>query len=92
MKKFDYVICKHCKWVAFKVSRDHAKKEVAKFNKYFDTLNIAQQIEYYNGNKSSIRNYERCNLCGTCYHNFRKAKKSEVPYGSTVSPIINRND
>lgn len=92
MTKFDYVICKYCSCVMFKVSRSYAKKEVNKFNKYFDSLNIAQQIEYYNGNKSSIRNYEKCMSCGTCYHNFRKAKKFEVPFGSTVSPIISRKD
>ncbi len=86
------VICKFCKWVHFEVSRKYAKKEVEDFNRYFDTLGKEKQEEYYGGKKASIRNYERCMLCGTCYHNFRRAKKSEIPLGSTLNPIISKKD
>lgn len=89
---YKYVICKHCKWVMFEVTREYAKNQVKEFNEYFDTLTKEQQQDFYGGNKSSIRSYESCMLCGTCYHNFRKAKKSEVPFGSTVNPIISRKD
>jgi hypothetical protein len=86
------VTCIHCKWCAFEVSRRYAKKEVKDFNKYFDSLDKKTQEQCYGGKKASIRNYERCMLCGTCYHNFRHAKKNEIPNGSTLDPIISKKD
>jgi protein-arginine kinase activator protein McsA len=92
INKFNYVICKFCNWVHFKVSRKYAINEVNKFNKYFNSLSKEDQVLFYKNTKASIRNYECCNLCGTCYHNFRRAKKNELPNGSTISPIIDRKD
>lgn len=87
----NYVTCKHCKWVHFSVTRKYAKSQVSKFNEYYDTLTKEVQ-QQYGGHKSSIRSYERCMLCGTCYHNFRKSKKGDAPIGCTVSPIIRSQD
>lgn len=91
--KFKYVICKFCGWIHFQVSREYAKSEVKSFNEMFDKLSKEQQELYYGGRKSSVRNYEYCHLCGTCYHNFRNVtKKDKFPNGSTISPIITRKD
>jgi succinate dehydrogenase/fumarate reductase-like Fe-S protein len=94
MKKsiFKPVICLHRKWVAFEVSRKYAEKEVKNFNTYYDNLPFSTQQDFYGGKKSSIKQYERCMLCGTCYHNFRRAKKNEIPLGSTLNPIISKKD
>jgi len=82
------VICKSCGWVSFAVTRKKAENEVKSFNEYFDTLTKKEQKEYYGGRKSTIDFYEHCFLCNGPYTNFRKAKNSEVPYGSTLQPII----
>lgn len=88
-KPIKYVICK-CGWVSFQVSRKHAENEVNVFNEFYDKS--LKEVQDMYGGRSSIRTYERCGFCGTCYHNFRNAKKSEIPFGSTVSPIINKKD
>lgn len=85
MDKFG--ICKKCKWVYFFVSRQYAENEVKKFNEYFETLSDDKKKDYYGGKGSNIKSYEFCH-CGESYKNFRDALNSEVPSGSTVSPII----
>lgn len=42
--------------------------------------------------KSSIKQYEMCFFCGGQYKNFRKCKNNEIPIGSTLNPIIYRNE
>jgi NADH pyrophosphatase NudC (nudix superfamily) len=90
IKKFKNVTCKYCGWVHFEVTREYAKNQVKTFNKYYDSLSEEKQQEYYGGNKSFIRTYERCMFCGTCYHNMRKYKKGDSPMGCTLNPIITR--
>lgn len=86
------VTCKKCGWVHMQVSRIYAEDEVKKFNTYFDSLSKKEQETYYSSKKSSIRIYEVCNLCGTCYHNFRRFKDGDCPTGCTIGPIINKKD
>ena len=86
--KHKHRICKVCKWVAFPVTRKYAEAEVKKFNKYYSTLTEQDQISHYGGHGSSITRYETCTFCGGSYKNFRAAKNSEVPFGSTMGPII----
>lgn len=92
MKKFKYVICKTCKWVAFEVTRKYAEKEVFKFNEYYSMLSKKQQKELYGGKNSRIETYEHCFLCHGTYKNFRIAKNAELPFGSTCQPIIKRTE
>lgn len=80
--------CNQCGWVAFGVTREHAEHEVASFNKYFDTLTRQQQIDFYGGEPSGIRQYEKCMLCGGSYKNFRDSKPGDCPEGCTLNPII----
>jgi hypothetical protein len=88
MKKYNYRLCKQCKWVYFGVTKKYALSESRKFNEYFLSLNEKQQREYYSGKGNHIENYVNCYVCGNHWTNFRKAKNSEIPNGSTVSPII----
>lgn len=87
-----YVLCKKCFWVHFEVSREHAESEVKKFNEYFQTLSEEDKDRLYGGIPSMIQKYERCNMCGGSYKNFRVAKSEEVPFGSRVGPIIGKKE
>lgn len=80
--------CNGCNWVGFPVSREFALGEVIKFNNYFSTLSPEQQETYYRGKGATIGDYEFCRRCGTSHTNFRVTTPEEVPFGSTVNPII----
>ena len=83
------LICNACGWVHFKVARKYAESQVAAFSLYFNSLTKEEQDRHYGGKPSSIKDYESCMRCNNSYKNFRDAKESEVPYGSTLNPIIN---
>lgn len=85
------VTCLKCGWVYFEVTRAYAEDEVKRFNEYFDSLPKEQQDEFYGGNKSSVKNYERC-WCGNDYKNFRLSKEGDCPTGCTQSPMIRKED
>lgn len=80
------VICTKCKWVSFAVTRAYAEDEVKRFNAYYNLLTRKEQVSYYGGKGSSVKGYEGCMLCGG--QDFRLATEKEVPYGSTLSPVI----
>jgi len=84
------VKCSKCKWVHFVVSREYAEAEVERFNKFYEGLD-SETKSHYNG-PSKIKNYEGCMLCGNSYKNFVDAEDGDVPMGSTMSPIIAKND
>jgi len=90
MFKYKMAECRDCHWVHFCVTRKHAESEVKKFNEYFKTLPLKQRKEFYGNKPSMIVDYEGCFRCGNSYKNFKKAKK--IPYGSTIQPIIYRNE
>ena len=81
--------CLKCGWVHFAVTRKNAEKEVANFNKYFNTLTKKEQKDYYGGKGSTIKTYERCFKCGGTHKSFIPAKK--IPFGSTIQPIISED-
>lgn len=84
----EQVTCNTCGWVHFGVTRKYAEDEVERFNKYFDGLPKETQEQLYGGKKSSIAQYEKCNLCGNNWKNFRLAKEGDCPPGCTIGPII----
>jgi len=94
----NFVTCKNhfldgiCNWVSFRVSREYAENQVTIFNNFYETLPIKQQFELYSNCKATIKDYEHCHRCGGSYKNFRKSTRLEVPFGSTVNPIINRKE
>lgn len=79
------VQCKHCGWQHFAVSRKYAEAEVKSFNEYYDSLDSKVQNEFYGGRKSSINNYENCNLCNKPADMVAPTKEL---YGNTIGPII----
>lgn len=82
------VICKHCNWQHFGVTREYAEKSVAEFKSYYDTLSREDQVSHYGGEPASMASYEGCDLCGK--NDFRLSTDEEIEqiYGSTISPVI----
>ena len=79
--------CNGCGWVHFGISREHAEREVAHFNTYFEACN--QETKDMFGNKpSSIEQYEHCNGCGGPYTYMREFTAGDCPDGCTIGPII----
>jgi hypothetical protein len=91
MSSFKEVICP-CGNVAFEVTRLYAEDEVARFNEFYKMLPEDKQEEYYGGHCSDISNYEECIVCGRSYKEFREAKEEEIPFGSTLNPVIRKED
>jgi len=83
----DYT-CNKCGTVYFGVTREHAEKEVEEFNEMYENLSAGEQTRYYGGTKACITKYEKCDVCGNPYENFRIAKEEDCPIGCTLSPII----
>lgn len=79
--------CDRCGWIHFPVSRAFAQAEVEKFNVYYASLSKQVQQENYGGKPANIKQYEYC-WCGNHHSNFKAVKNSELPYGSTIGPII----
>jgi hypothetical protein len=86
-----YVTCLNCGWVHMSVSRAFAEKSVKEFNEYYETLTKRKKIDYYDGKKSNIKDYERCG-CGNSYKEFRDSKKGDCPDGCTIGPILDREE
>lgn len=86
--KTEYLKCPECNWVAFRVTRKYAERQVKRFNDYFATLTKQRQDEYYGGKGSSIKSYERCFRCGASHKKAKVALGTEVPMGSTIQPMI----
>lgn len=82
------VICNKCKWIHFSKSRKSCEEEVTSFNQYYDTLTPEKQDLYYGSKKSSLDTYLKCFRCGNDYKDFREALPEEIPYGSTIQPIM----
>jgi|GEM_PF-4086253 len=86
--------CSSCGWVHFVVSREHAEKEVVRFNEYFNKLGDKEKYEYYGGKPSSIVSYQHCFCCGNSYKEFvdYDVNKHNNINGHTLSPIMRREE
>lgn len=84
----NYLICKKCGWVHFGKSINDVIDELIRFRNYYETLSKKDQKEMYGGKCSSIADYMHCFRCNALYTEMRKAKKSELPFGSTIQPIL----
>lgn len=82
------LICKKCGWVHFGRSFNDVIDELSRFRKYYEYLSKKDQKEMYGGKCSSITDYMHCFRCNALYTEMRKAKKNEIPCGSTIQPIL----
>lgn len=73
--------CIHCKTVSVAVTREYAEKEVADFNRYYDSLPPSDK-KFFHGH-SSIDRY-RC--CGNM--KLRDFIEGDAPDGITMSAVI----
>lgn len=85
MDKMKSVTCLNCRRVSFAVSKEYIKKEVRKFNIYYEALSTEDKKMF--GGPSSESNYEKCIGCGGSYKDFRLMLEGECPIGCTVNPI-----
>ncbi len=84
--------CLKCGWVHFGNSLTEVTAELARFREYFDSLTAKEQFNFYGGRCSSIEDYTSCFCCGNPHTNFRDATDEEVPYGSTLQPILTETE
>ena len=82
--------CCKCGWVYFQVSKEYMLDEIKRFNEYFDTLTKEQQDKFYGGKKSDDKQYTKC-WCGNNFKYFVDAKPEDVPYGSSIGPMLDRD-
>lgn len=89
--EFPSVICKKCGWVHFGVPRAYVDEQNKIMLTYMKSISWQVRKKCYGFSKMKDYkpyNYERCFFCSGPYKNFRKAKKAEIPYGSTIQPIL----
>lgn len=90
-----YVSCSSCNWVHFEVSLDYCLKWEKDWAVYFDS--ITPEVRGFFGLTDSPPkiedSYLRCHRCNGSYKNFKELTDySKFPNGSTISPILNRNE
>jgi hypothetical protein len=88
-----HVSCNKCKWVHFEVSLDYCKKWEDEWKTYYKNLNAEGKKAY--GLKSAPKiedEYLNCSRCNNTYTDFHDSTDDEVPNGSTIGPILNRQE
>lgn len=87
-----YVICNNCKWVHFEVSLEYVLDWQNDWIDHWLKLDQEGRNNYGCTERppSYKPEYTTCHRCGGSHKNFRKAKKSEVPFGSTIGGILNK--
>ena len=86
------VICLACNWVHCQVSKEYVDKWEADWVIHWSTLTPEGRDAYgVNAGPPSSKQYLRCFLCSGPHTNFRDALDAEIPYGSTIQPILDRD-
>lgn len=88
------VTCKNCGWVSIELKKSVVIGSVARFNEYFKSLSRGEQLLYYRGKKSYIKDYKVCFRCGGSYKKFRDydSKTDANIDGHTINPILRRTE
>lgn len=92
MRKNKEVICLHCGWVHFEVSLEYVLDWQDSWIDYWLSLDERGRRLYGCKDRppSYKQEYLKCQRCGNSHKNFRKAKKKEIPFGSTIGPILTK--
>jgi len=87
-----YVICKACGWIHFEVSLEYLLEWQDSWIDHWLTMSKDSRKNYgVEKRPPSYKNkYLNCRACGCSHKNFRKARKKEIPTGSTIGPILTR--
>lgn len=83
------VKCRKCGWVHFERSLTEVSNEIVNFNNWFYQQTEAVR-EMYGGKPSSLDGYTACFRCNNTFRDFEDAEDGDVPYGSTIQPILSR--
>lgn len=83
------VKCRKCGWVHFERSLADVSNEIVRFNNWF-YQQPDKVREMYGGKPSSLEGYTCCFRCDNSYKDFVDADEGDVPYGSTIQPILSR--
>jgi len=92
MKENKEVICCSCGWVHFEVSLEYVLDWQDTWIDHW--LKFSEETRESYGIKDRPPSYKQeflnCHRCGESHKNFRKAKKKETPFGSTIGPILTK--
>ncbi len=86
-------ICLSCGWVHFQVSAAYVKHWEEDWKVFWEKSTPETRANYGCADAPpSAESYLHCANCGEFYLEFRDAKACEIPNGSTIGPILNRNE
>jgi hypothetical protein len=91
MKPDKTVICNKCGWVHFQVSLEYVQNWEKEWGQFWRD-STPRVREAYGCVKAppSREQYLKCFRCDNNYKNFRDTEDSEIPFGSTIQPILDR--
>jgi hypothetical protein len=85
------VTCNRCGRVHFVVTRAYAEEQVKQYNEFLRTLDDEER-KHYPRPPAFVSDYERCDMCGASYLDFRPFREGDCPMGCTLGPIIDRTE
>ncbi len=89
-----YVTCKDCGWVHFEVSLEYAKNWENEWIGHFEDMDVHARDSF--GLVDEPPKIEdtlmNCQRCRASYKNFRDTLPEELPLGSTINPILSRDE
>lgn len=89
----DLVKCNNCNWVSFQVSRAYVDAWQKQWNEYWPTLDDEGKAAFgLPDGPPSDREYKACHRCGGLHTNFKDYDGDPDVSGSTINPILNRNE
>lgn len=88
------VKCNNCGWVHFAVTMNYVIQWEADWLDFWNK-STTETREAYGCKDSPPKkedNYLNCFRCSNTYIDFSDALDSDVPFGSTIQPILDRNE
>ncbi len=82
-----YRACNKCGWCHFGRTPFEVLDEVWRFLDYWCTIGPDTRA-MFGGKPNAVKNYLSCFRCGNDYQDFHDATEDEVPFGSTIQPIM----
>lgn len=90
---FKGVTCNKCGWVHFAVSAAYVKSWHDEWLEYWPTLDDEGKDAFgLKDGPPTTDSYLHCFLCGGSYRNFRDSREGDSPEGSTIGPILARDE
>jgi ribosomal protein L37E len=90
----EFVLCKACGWVHFNVSKQYVLDWENHWKVIWNGMSDSDKADFgCEKSPPKVKDvYINCSRCGGSYKNFRDAKKEELPLGSTIVGILNRQE